>query len=222
MEKINFSDCTLAKLEKKIGLYWVSKADAPKLMEWTNTAIVLDDFELQSVQRLSSQLERNAFHWKEYDLSLHFIGPMFSIVDFTELRRFNLFAQRDFEAVVQDNLTLLGKVDEVVATGFREPEIPFFAFTEYKKETDPNGDPNGQCLSAMLVGQTLNQDKKSLMYGCVVVGRNWRFLLLEGKKYAISDDYNATNLEEAYQILRILKQLKAYCMLETKDYIVKD
>jgi hypothetical protein len=69
------------------------------------------------------------------------------------------------------------------------------------------------------VGQELNkQNGQELpIYGCYIVGGAWRFLLLEGKKYAISHLYDATDYTDACQILTILFQLKAHCMLHTSD-----
>jgi hypothetical protein len=72
---------------------------------------------------------------------------------------------------------LFGKPDEMIASGYREPEAPFFCFQEYKRETDPNGDPIGQLLAAMLVGQALNPPKQP-MYGCYVIGCDWYFVTL--------------------------------------------
>jgi hypothetical protein len=71
----------------------------------------------------------------------------------------------------------------------------------------------------MLVGQQLNNDGKAI-YGCYIIGRNWTFMLLEGDKYAMSDMYDGGNYEDACQILRILFQLKVYCMERTAHLVV--
>lgn len=149
-------------------------------------------------------LSDNVFHWNEQELSLHFIGPIFSIVHFTIVMRMNLFAQRFISAEVSDkngnSILLSGKPDGVLASGFRSPEIPYFAFQEYKREKasddcPAHGDPGGQCLAAMLAGQTLNGNLSQPMYGCYVVGQNWYFLMLLGKEYAISAAYSAVTDE---------------------------
>ena len=167
MEKINFSDCTLYKMERTFGLIPVDEIQV--LSVWIATDEVLSDFDKENVRRLCRMLKANVLHWNEYDLSLHFIGPMFSLVAFTEQRRFNLFAQRTISAIVQ-GISLSGRTDELVASGYREPETPFFAINEYKKETDPDGDPAGQALAAMLVGQELNLQKgvDLPLYGCYI------------------------------------------------------
>lgn len=166
------------------------------------------------VKRLSRSLRTNAEHWNEQELSLHFIGPMFPLVYFTEMYRFNIFAQSSISSTIGD-IELTGRVDELIATGFRSPKIPFFAFNEYKRGQDYKGDALGQALAAMLVGQCLNTDGKPI-YGCCVIGQHWYFMTLEGKQYAISSTFDGTNFEDACQILRILYQLKQYCMERTE------
>ena len=108
------------------------------------------------------------------------------MIKFTVIRKTNLFAQRFISASVPDRsgnlIVLSGKPDRMLASGFRSPETPFFCFQEYKREKDPNGDPAGQCLAAMMVGQTLNGHTDQPVYGCCVIGENWRFIVMTGKK----------------------------------------
>ena len=202
-------------METVFGLKAVKKL--PLLTAWTTTDFELSEFDKKCTDRLNDLLQENVPHWNEYDLSLHFIGPMFSLVRFTERYRFNLFAQRTISAEVQ-GILLNGRTDELVASGFREPLVPFFAINEYKKETDPDGDPAGQALAAMLVSQELNLQKgvDLPLYGCYIIGRNWFFIVLDGNEYAISKAFDSTEIEDAYQILRILFQLKIYCMERTE------
>ncbi len=221
MEKLYFSDCTLFKMEKLFGL--IALEQTPSLSDWIAADIVLTDFDRENIRRLCHTLQKNVAHWNETDLSLHFIGPMFSLVDFTERYRFNLFAKRSIFATI-NNIELGGRTDEIIATGYREPEMPFFAFNEYKKETNPDGDPAGQVLAAMLVGQHQNEQKEVILpiYGCYIIGRNWFFIVLEDKQYTISKPFVSTDKEDAAQILRILYQLKQYCMERTAHIVVKN
>jgi hypothetical protein len=221
MEKLNFNECTLSIMEETFGLIRVRQNLV--LTNWTTTDIELTDFDRETVRRLCELLQDNVEHWNEFDLSLHFVGPMFSAVNFTKPRRFNLFAQRNLEAEVQQ-IKLMGRVDEVIASGYRTPKLPFFAFNEYKKETNPDGDPGGQVLAAMLVGQQLNQaqEHKFPIYGCYIIGRNWFFVVLEGGKYAVSDAFQSTKQDDALQIMRILLQLKQYCLDRTAHIIVEN
>ncbi|MEM7132334.1 MAG: hypothetical protein AAF702_38885 [Chloroflexota bacterium] len=201
----NFNQCTLPYLDKTFGTR--EGESSAVLAQWLEQAssIKLSEFEQQSCIKLQKLLRTNANSWQEQELSLHFIGPMFSLVEFTDRYRYNLFAQRHIEAQVNDVL-LAGEPDGLIASGYYEPEIPFFAFAEYKRQRDPNGDPIAQALAAMLVGQQLNQNKQP-MYGCYIVGRDWNFMVLEDLHYTISRDYSGLS-DEVFEILRILKALK--------------
>ena len=75
------------------------------------------------MQELRDLLTQNVTAWNEQELSLQFIGPILTMVRFSEFYRFNLFAQRHIEAVVVD-IELGGEPDTIIATGYREPEIP--------------------------------------------------------------------------------------------------
>ena len=127
-----------------------------------------------------------------------------SLVNFSN-KKSNIYSERIIEGIV-DSWRLYGKLDSFLASGRREPEIPFFAFQEYKKMTDPDGDPAGQALAAMLAGQALNADGLP-MYGCHVIGGDWYFMTLEGKEYSISRDYSALT-DEIFEIFKTLKVLK--------------
>lgn len=204
--KLNFNQCTLPLLDKTFGLRNVVSSSV--LEDWLQQAatIELSAFEEQYCLTLQTLLRANTNSWQEQELAMHFIGPLFTVVNFTDLYRYNLFAQRHIEARI-DTYLLAGEPDGLIASGYYEPEIPFFAFAEYKRQRDPNGDPAGQALAAMLVGQVLNQ-KQAPVYGCYVIGRDWNFMVLEGTHYAISRDYSGLS-DEVFLILRVLKALKA-------------
>lgn len=210
MEKLRFSDCTLTLLDRRFGLR--REIANPLLDRWLQSSSTLTELERSNLQALQKVLLLNAEGWNEQELSLRFIGPLLAVVDFMEFYRFNLFAQRHIQAVIND-VELGGEPDSIIATGYREPEIPMFAFTEYKRLVDPQGDPAGQTLAAMLVAQALNDDQQAV-YGCYVIGSDWRFMLLAGKHYLISRDYSALS-DEIYDILRILKALRAIIVERT-------
>ncbi len=199
---LRFSECTLAKLDDTFGLKQIF--ESAMLDDWLNRTVEISDFERQSLQFYQYGLKRKIHDWNEQDLSLHFIGPMFSLVNFTS-DKFNLFAERSLAGVVE-GIELRGEPDEMIASGVREPKTPYFCFQEYKRLKNPEGDPAGQCLVAMLVAQTLNKTKQSI-YGCYVMGREWYFMVLQGREYAISEPYTATR-EDIFDIFRILKALK--------------
>lgn len=205
MEKIEKSlkDCNLRFLEKTFAL---EEVDAlPALEDWLNLQSPLLAFEKEALIRLRQVLDFNVHDWNEYELDSHFIGPIFTLVNFSS-KKFNHYSQRFIKGEVGDYL-LSGKPDGIISAGRREPETPYFAFQEYKRELDPYGDPAGQVLSAMLVGQSFNDDPLVPVYGCYVNGRDWYFMALSGKEYSISKDYSAVT-DDIFDIFRVLSTLK--------------
>ncbi len=198
-----FRECRLSWLEKTFGLDQVARF--PILDNWLAENATIDADEKIILKRLQDHLEFNVRDWNEGELDSFFIGPVMSLVNFSS-KKSNLFSDRLVDATVED-WRLYGKPDSFLASGRREPEIPFFAFQEYKKMTDPDGDPAGQALAAMLAGQALNNNGLPI-YGCHVIGADWYFMALQGKEYAMSRDYSALS-NEIFDILRILKVLKA-------------
>ncbi len=197
-----FRECRLAWLEKTFGLVQVDML--PSLKDWLSAPENVSAHHKETLLELQQLLTFNVRSWNEQELDRHFIGPVLSLINFSTLKS-NLYSERIVEGIVQD-WRLYGRPDCFLASGRREPEIPYFAFQEYKKMTDPDGDPAGQALSAMLAAQTLNRDELP-MYGCHVIGGDWYFMTLEGKEYTISRDYS-TLTDEIFEVFKILKVLK--------------
>jgi len=207
MQSYTFRNCTLKSLEEWFGVRRTLSSQT--LDNWLQTDADISEHERFMLDHWQQLLIENAEAWNERELTQNFIGPLFSLIKFSELYRFNLFAERKISAVISgvtEEIELIGEPDGMIATGYWAPKIPMFAFSEYKRLLDPNGDPAGQTLAAMLVGQELDHTPKPL-YGCYVIGNAWRFVLLEGKSYTISKDYSALR-DELYDIFRILKALK--------------
>jgi hypothetical protein len=85
-------------------------------------------------------------------------------------------------------------------------KTPYFFLHEYKREKKYTGDPMGQMLGGMLIGQAQNNNKKPV-YGGYVQGRYWFFSILEEKEYIISDSVSASTLEGATKIIMILRKM---------------
>lgn len=204
-EKV-FRDCRLGWLEKTFDLIQVKTL--PSLKDWLSKRDVVSKRHKSFLLDLQELLDFNVRSWNEQELDRHFIGPILSMVNYSTLKS-NLYSERVVEGVIND-WRLYGKPDCFLASGRREPEIPYFAFQEYKKMTDPDGDPAGQALAAMLVGQALN-DNGLPIYGCHVIGGDWYFMTLEGKEYTISRDYSAltTEIFDIFRALTVLKNVVA-------------
>ncbi len=199
---MKFSECTISFLEKRFGLLETDGLES--LSDWLSIDSVISEFQNQSLIFHQKELKFNIWNWNEQELSLHFIGPIISLSEFST-NAFNIFAQRNLTGII-DDLELSGKPDGIIAKGRREPEVPYFCFQEYKKELDPDGHPLPQVLGAMLVGQSLNNVNQP-MYGCYVIGKMWTFVVLEGKNYGTSESFDSTS-DEIFIIFKILLNLK--------------
>jgi hypothetical protein len=198
-----FKDCTLKFLDKAFHLEEVDTL--PALIDWLNKDSELSDMEIQYLIYLRQILDFNVHDWNEFELDSHFIGPVFTLVNFSS-KKFNHYSQRLLKGTVKDYV-LSGKPDGIVSAGRREPEVPYFAFQEYKRELDPDGDPAGQALAAMLVGQSFNEDTSIPIYGCYINGSIWKMMVLVGNEYTITNGFNALT-DDIFKIFKILKALK--------------
>ncbi|MCP4106676.1 MAG: hypothetical protein GY749_14250 [Desulfobacteraceae bacterium] len=199
---LNFKECTLVKLEKSFALEQIRTSSV--LEDWINGQADITDFEQQVLLKFREKLRLNVYDWNETELAYNFIGPVIALADYTT-SKFNFFAERTFCGIA-DGIEMGGRPDGMVASGFREPEKPYFCFQEYKKEKDPGGDPAAQALAPMLVAQEINEYRHPI-YGCYVKGGVWYFMTLLKKQYCISDGYLATR-DDIFDIFRILKVLK--------------
>jgi hypothetical protein len=207
---LTFQECTLQKLDKMFSLRQTRTHAV--LQQWLSASADLTEMERFNLLALRELLIDRMDDWNEQELALYFIGPLFTFVNFSS-DKFNAFAGRTLTGVVA-GIKMSGKPDGMIASGKREPEIPYFCFQEYKKEKDAEGDPAAQALAAMLVAQELNADQRPI-YGGYVRGRNWFFMVLQGKQYCLSENYSATK-EEIFDIFRILKVLKQHLLEITK------
>ncbi|MEM8527089.1 MAG: hypothetical protein AAGG68_20785 [Bacteroidota bacterium] len=194
---------TRNKLYQLFGLRRVDKIVA--LEEWLSAETALTEKELVVIQVFQDRLLANVDDWNEQELSLGFIGPILNLINFKIPYELNFYAQRPISGIVGE-YELIGKPDGIIASGAGEPEKPFFSFHEYKKDVDSSGDPAGQNLAAMLVGQAHNNNDE-VVYGCYVVGRLWYFMVLEGDQFAISQEFSATS-NDLFQIVQMMKYLK--------------
>ena len=199
---LNFKDCTLLTLEKTFGIE--QARTIPALENWLSGGASISETERQMLAFFQTHLIERGYDWNETELAYNFIGPLMGLADFVT-NAFNFFAERSFGGVV-DGIEMSGRPDGMIASGVREPEEPYFCFQEYKKHKDPEGDPAGQALAAMLVAQAINTGRHPV-YGAYIIGYDWFFMALQGNRYAISAGYMATR-DDVFDIFRILKALK--------------
>jgi hypothetical protein len=202
MIKSNFREWTLDGIDEAFQMEQVAKL--PSLEALLAFEYQVNDFEERYLKIIRDSYFLGGEDWNEVELENKIISPIFVFSGISS-KEFSYFLERNLETTINE-YELSGRVDGMIASGFRNPKMPYFCMNEYKKETDPNGDPKGQALIAMLTAQKLNDDEYPI-FGCYIVGRMWVFMALEGKKYALSEAFTVDN-NDIFEIYRILKSLK--------------
>jgi len=94
-----------------------------------NYKYIADEFETRYLKMLSnSYLTLGGDNWNEVELENKIISPM---IVFSEIqnKKFSYFLERDLFTSIGD-YELMGRVDGMIATGFRSPKAPYFCFNE--------------------------------------------------------------------------------------------
>jgi hypothetical protein len=154
---------------------------------------------------LADRLSANVDMWNEEELKVQFIGPLVFWADYTDTR-YKVFLERPLAATI-NGIEVSGDVDFMLATGLSRPKEPFFFLHEYKRQHRGDNDPFGQLLIAMLAARELNSAKHP-MYGAVVQGLNWFFVIVDKNHYAVSDVYISTNKDDIFRIIAVLRYMK--------------
>lgn len=202
MKSTTFREWDLDRLEQAFGLKQVW--ESPLLKQWENFSIEINAFEIQTLQKLQKSLIRGGRAWNEVELENKFISPMIMTADIDD-EQIGYFLERPLSGIIGE-FELSGIVDGVIATGIRNPQLPYFCFHEYKRSLENQGTPDAQVLAAMLVAREKNNNQLPI-YGLFVVGLEWHFLVLDQQEYCISKSYNADD-EEIFVIFKMLKALK--------------
>jgi hypothetical protein len=202
----SFKNWNRDKLNERFGLK--RTINHHSLLVWLNSSAKIDDIEKTILLRLREKMLLYVDYWNEEEVKLKFIGHIITLADY-DTENLSAFVDRYFEGEV-DGEILNGKPDFIVARGKQEMKSPFFFLHEYKKELDNDSpDPAGQLLAAMLLAYEHNLQVPELsqkpIYGVYVVGRQWFFVILQGREYSISDSYSSTHEDELLDIFRIMK-----------------
>jgi hypothetical protein len=199
---ITFKEWDLDKLDNTFNLKQVWQCDL--LTQWQNNSQDIGDYETKTLLSLQKSLIRGGRSWNEVELENKFISPVIMAAEIDD-DEIGYFLERSLSGVVGD-YTLSGIVDGVIATGMRNPHVPYFCFHEYKRNIENQGSPEAQVLAAMLVAREMNHNQLPI-YGLFVVGLVWNFVVLNNNEYCISKNYNADD-EEIFVIFKMLKALK--------------
>jgi hypothetical protein len=213
MEKKTFKEWTLTKLERTFGIKQVEYLET--LVEWQEMDAEISDIERHVLKLFQAPLIWAGKAWNETELENKFISPLI-ILSGIDNKEIGYFLERNMQGII-GNYDLSGIVDGIIATGTREPELPFFCLHEYKRSVDNDGNPDAQALVAMLVAREQNKESNGgvikPVYGLYIVGLIWNFMVLQGNEYAISKNYDASQ-DEIFDIFRIMKSIKV--IIQTK------
>jgi hypothetical protein len=146
--------------------------------------------------------------WNEDEYKFMFISSFIGLAEFIS-PNFKVFTQRQMQVKYENGTkTTEGLVEFMLAKGLQTPKKPYFFLHEYKPEKRRDNDPLGQLLIAMVAAQIQNEDNKEL-YGIYVNGRNWFFVVLDGKNYAVSNPFVITD-KDIFDLFAILLYFKDF------------
>lgn len=199
----------------------IKKGETTLMQEWLNpNFFVLDTFEQPIFERILQRAIIYASTWSEEDLKMKFISPVLELGNVLDGDTFVSFFDKALEEQVEGH-KLSVKADFVIAKGMLDyMQRPYFHFQEYKPKKNPTGDPMAQLLEAFLIAQTKHKKEgiEIPLYGCEIIGKQWTFIIMEGKEYCVSKSYDCTEQEELLQIIAILRKFRE--ILETRLLLV--
>jgi hypothetical protein len=167
----------------------------PLLRAWLDTPPPqLSATENASFEELLDLIGKKGDFWNEENLKMQFIAPLFyTFIKFNDPQsRYEGFYDYTLSATVE-GIYLQTETDFMLAKGVGDiAKTPYFHFQEYKRSRKSPPEPMAQLT---------------------IVGSNWRFVLMEGRKYAISRTFDATQKEDLMRIIAVLRHFKV--ILET-------
>lgn len=192
----------LFKLNRIVTYY------TPLMEEWLSVKdATFDAFEQTLFDRKLLESQTQIAGWSEEDLKMKFITHILELGYLVSENNIVTFFDKTISATVEGT-KLTVKSDFMIAKGILDVfTTPYFHFQEYKPNKNPSGDSMAQLLEAFMIAQVKNKNEKPL-YGIEVVGRQWTFIIMEGKDYCISKSYESTSAEDLLQIIAVLRKFK--------------
>ena len=197
---------TLGRLAENFGIERTTECG--HLQNWLNAKSELTLFQTELFNDIYKKSADEGNYWNEEELKIEMIGFLFYLADINVPKQVKVFYERALASIV-DGHSLSVTADCLIAKPlqFNEPSVPYYFLQEYKKGRGESKDPEAQMLTAMLIAQKLNENKK-ILYGSYLFGSRWRFCTLNDKNYCQSREYNADEREDLTQIVFILRKLK--------------
>lgn len=206
-KQISFSNVKFNQLEEFFTLS-LEVRDA-KFSKWFDFPYEVSPEELRSLDNLLLDKRLIIRGFTEEELKAKFIIPLLNLVDFRDENIADWY-ERSIKSVI-NGLEIGGKTDFLVASGIKEPKVPYFFIQEFKP-SETTSSPHDQLLAELLVAVDLNKENQAL--GAYVVNELWRFMLLEKQEndsyiYYLSTGYNCLNKAELKQLYISLQGVKA-------------
>lgn len=193
----------------------------PLMQEWFEADLpTLTATEQENFDVCFQNAIKNINSWSEEDLKMRFISPVLMLGKVLEQGNFASCFDKKMAGEVENHY-LSVKADFVIGSGLMDYMIrPYFHFQEYKPQKNPTGDPMAQILEAFLIAQTENiKDNKHIpLYGCEIIGKNWTFVIMEGKEYCVADTLVCTNKNDLMKIIAMLRKFRE--LLETRLILI--
>lgn len=195
----NFSTLTLQNLTDTFKIIEVNTLVFPSVEIQRNSEII-QEIVLDSKDEIDS--------WTEQELVIKQISVILKNANLKG-ENYNTFAGRPIGANVE-GFELTGFVDFLIAGGRYEPTKPYFFIHEFKKSINHSGDPFAQLIGELIVSQVINESGKQSVYGLVVIGRLWYFIVLNEKYFTRMQPLNSTDPDELFEIFCHLAGVKHY------------
>ena len=200
-----------AELIQTFNLERIAGTTIPLMDEWLNVELpIFSDFDSHSFNTLYLRGVKNINGWGEEDLKMKFLSFILELGEMLDDGQIVTFFDKKLVGIVE-GISLSVKSDFMLAKGFMNIyDTPYFHFQEYKPQVNPTGEPMAQLIEAFLIAQEKNRSDgfEFPLYGCEIIGKQWCFVIMEGKKYCISNLYDCTNREDLLKIIAILRKFR--------------
>lgn len=178
------------------------------LTEWLSAECDLSDIDWIFLEKLRTKAEIKIDAWNEEELKMKYLSFIVEYAGYDDDEAYNVYFERPISAEVA-GVKINAVVDLMIAKGVREyVQKPYFCFHEYKREKKYSDDPIAQVLLAMLAAQENNKNGKPI-FGAYILGRNWHFMAMENKAFAVSKGFDCTEKDDLRKILSVLRYFKS-------------
>jgi hypothetical protein len=193
----------------------ITSYQTPLMKEWLDVENpILSTGEQYIFDKKSKEVVDKITGWSEEDLKIKFLSDVLELGHLEDGDGIVTFFDKMISATVE-GIFLTVKADFVMAKGLLNVmQNPYFHFQEYKPQINPKGEPMAQLLEAFLIAQVKNKDTQMPLYGVEIIGKQWTFVIMEGKEYCISKSFDCTDKEDLLKIIAILRKFR--WILETR------